>query len=46
LLAFLPTVGAALVPYALGGLSLFGGVATVVGAFKRRAELKRWAAAA
>jgi uncharacterized membrane protein HdeD (DUF308 family) len=36
LLAFMPTIGAAFLPFMLGGLALAGGVATMVASFKRR----------
>ena len=36
LLAFMPTIGAAFLPFMLGGMALAGGVATMVASFKRR----------
>jgi uncharacterized membrane protein HdeD (DUF308 family) len=38
LLAFMPMIGAAFLPFMLGGMALAGGVATVVASYKRRSD--------
>ena len=38
LLAFMPMIGAAFLPFMLGGMALAGGVATVVASYRRRSD--------
>ena len=41
LLAFIPMLGAALLPLALGGLALVGGIGTIFASFRRRSAERR-----